>query len=59
MEVKGIFESINEEDEVDFKYIEVNFTEPNKKLIHSRYWVVTNETIEEFISSHNVLNKFK
>ena len=59
MEVRGIFESINEEGEVDFKYIEIHFTEPNQKLIHSRFWIVTDETIEEFLTSHNVLYKFK
>ena len=57
MEVKGIFESVNDEGEIDFKYIEVHFKENG--IFHSRYWIIENETIEEFVASHNVLNKFK
>lgn len=60
MVVKGIFDSNDENDVFQFKYIEIHFTEPNKKLIHSRYWEISDGvTADEFISSHDVLKQFK
>ena len=60
MEVKGIFDSLDEDDNFMFKYLEIYFTVPNETIKHSRYWVIDEGvTAEDFITNHEVLNKFK
>lgn len=50
---------VTQEETFDFKYLEVYFTEPNNKLVHSRYWVIGDGvTEEEAITSNDVLNRF-
>ena len=62
MDSQGIKTAYKEESEteIDFKYLEIYFTEPNKKGIHSRFWVIKEDMTEsDFVAKHEVLSKFK
>jgi len=59
MDVQGIFDSLDNEDNLLFKYLEIHFKEPNDKLIHSRWWMIEEGVTEdEFISNNEVLKQF-
>lgn len=60
MEVKGIFDSIDEESN-PFKYIQCIFVEQNdpKQTPHSRFWIVESEDIQAEINNNPVLSQFK
>ena len=59
MESQGIKDALDGEDNILFKYLEVYFQEPNQRIIHSRYWEISDESEQDFINNNNVLNKFK
>lgn len=58
-DVRGIFDSVDEEGVVNFKYLLIHFQEGGKGTIHSRYWVVETENIEEEISKIEKLKFIK
>ena len=49
-EVKGIFESLNENEEVEFLFLEIHFQENGEGTIHSRFWVVETNNLETEIN---------
>jgi hypothetical protein len=56
MEVKGIFDALDENGNFDFKYLEIHFKGENIKGIHSRYWIIEEGvTAEDFINNHEIL----
>lgn len=61
MEVKGIFDNLDEDGNLLNKYLEIHFTSEDSKVkIHARGWKIEEGvTSQEFIDNHNVLNKFK
>ena len=59
MEVQGIFDHLDEDDNFIRKYLEIYFVD-DKGHKHSREWTIEEGvTVEDFIASHDVLNKFK
>ena len=60
MDVQGIFEDVDEDGVLNFKYIVIHFTSDDRKGTHSRYWEIEEGvTVEEFISNHEALKKLK
>jgi hypothetical protein len=58
MEIKGIFDSLDEDEIVLYKYLECYFTCDNLKGVHSRHWIVESEDVQTEISNNETLNKF-
>jgi len=59
LDVRGIFDSVNDNGELDFKYIECYFQENGKGTIHSRFWVVETEEVDLELSKIDELKDFK